>query len=106
MKENIKQELLSLGFCLGLPVLLELVYQGFVLGNGLGTVHMILYAGLVGGAVYVISGFLPEIAGKIVYCVVNSLACLYYMVQVVYYHVFDVFFCLLWAGMCWSLSKP
>ena len=92
MKENIKQELLSLGFCLGLPVLLELVYQGFVLGNGLGTVHMILYAGLVGGAVYVISGFLPEIAGKIVYCVVNSLACLYYMVQVVYYHVFDVFF--------------
>ena len=92
MKENIKQELFCLGFCLGLPVLFEILYQGFVLQNGFGTFPMVLYAALVGGAVYVITGFLPEIAGKIVYCVVNSFLWLYFMVQAVYYHVFEVFF--------------
>ncbi len=92
MKESVKQELYSLGFCLGLPVLFEILYQGLVLQNGLGTCYMAFYAALAGGAVYVVTGFLPEVAGKIVYCVVNSLLWLYFMVQVVYYHVFVVFF--------------
>ena len=73
MKESIKQELLSLGFCLGLPVLFEVLYQGLVLQTGTGTVYIAFYAALTGGAVYVITGFLPELAGKIVYCVANSL---------------------------------
>lgn len=92
MKESVKQELFRLGFCLGLPVLFEVLYQGLVLGNGLGTFYMAFYAALVGGAVYVATGFLPELAGKIVYCVVNSLLWLYFVVQLVYYYVFEVFF--------------
>jgi len=92
MKENVKQELWHIGFCLGLPVLFELLYQFFVLQNGFGTVYVCFYAALVGGAVYVITGCLPEIAGKIVYCVINSLLGLYFLVQIVYHSVFEVFF--------------
>lgn len=92
MKESIKQELLRCGLCLGLPVLFEVLYQLLVLGGSIGTFYMAFYAVLVGGAVYVATGFLPELAGKIVYCVVNSLLWLYFVVQVVYYYVFEVFF--------------
>ncbi len=95
MKENVKQELWSLAFCLGLPVIFEVLYQSLVLQNGMGTFYMIVHAALVGGIAYVITGFLPELAGKIVYCVVNSVIWLYFMIQVVYYHVFDVFFSLI-----------
>lgn len=92
MKESIKQELLRCTLCLGLPVLFEMIYQLFVLESGVGTVYMVFYAVLVGGAVCVVTGFLPEIAGKIVYCITNSMLCLYFVVQLVYYHVFGVFF--------------
>ena len=92
MKESIKQELLRGTFCLGLPVLFEVLYQLLVLSSGVGTFYMAFYAALVGGVVYVATGFLPELAGKIVYCVVNSLLWLYFVVQVVYYYVFEVFF--------------
>ncbi len=92
MKESIKQELLHCVLCLGLPVLFEILYQLLVLGSGAGTFYMAFYAALVGGAVYVATGFLPEFAGKIVYCVINSLLWLYFAVQIVYYYVFEVFF--------------
>lgn len=92
MKENVKQELLRCGFCLGLPVIFEVLYQLLVLESGVGTFYMAFYAILVGGVVYVVTGFLPELAGKIVYCAVNSLLWLYFVVQVVYYYVFEVFF--------------
>lgn len=92
MKENIKQELWHSGLCLGLPVLFEILYQGLVLQNGFGSVHLIAYATLIGGILYLITGFLPEIAGKVVYCVANTVLWVYFIVQVLYYHVFEVFF--------------
>ena len=92
MRESVKQELRSLFLCLGLPVLFEVLYQVLVLENGFGTLPMLCYAALFGGVIYVITGMLPEIAGKIVYCVVYSVTWLYFMVQVVYYYVFEVFF--------------
>jgi len=92
MRERIKQELCCLFLCWGLPVAFELLYQLLVLQNGPGTIHMIFYAALVGSLVYVGIGFLPELAGKIVYCLVNFFIWLYFVIQVVYYHVFEVHF--------------
>ncbi len=92
MREGIKQELLCGSLCIGLPVLYELLYQILILENGAGTVPMICFAILMGETVYVATGWLPEIPGKIVYCVGNGLLCLYFMIQVVYYDVFEVFF--------------
>lgn len=92
MKEGIKQELLCGGLCIGLPVLYELLYQILILESGAGTVPMVCFAMLIGGAVYVVTGWLPEIPGKIVYGMGNGLLGLYYIVQIVYYDVFGVFF--------------
>lgn len=92
MKRRIKQELLAAFLCILLPVFLEVLYQVAVLDNGIGTLPMLYYAALCGGVLYGLTGCLPELAGKIVYCVGAGLFWLYYMIQTVYYSVFQVFF--------------
>lgn len=92
MKETIKQELLHPAFCIGLPVIFEVLFQVLILNNGAGTFSMVFHAALVGGVVYLATGMLSERTGKIVYCVVNSLFWMYFVVQLVYYDVFEVFF--------------
>lgn len=92
MNEIIKQKLLRLWLCVSVPVLFETVYHGFVLKNGYGTVYTVFYAALLGGLIYVVSGCLPVIAGKAVYCLLNGSIGLYFMVQAVYYRIFEVYF--------------
>jgi len=92
MKTESKQKLLRLWLCIGLPVLFETVYHAFVLKNGYGTVYTVFYAVLIGGLIYLVTGFLPVVAGKAVYCLLNGSMGLYFMVQAVYYRIFEVYF--------------
>ena len=92
MKKEVKQKLLRLWLCLGAPVLYETIYHGFILENGYGTIYSVIYAALFGGFLYVVSGCLPVVAGKAVYCLLNGSIALYFMVQAVYYRIFEVYF--------------
>ena len=92
IKETIQEEALRLLLCLGLPVIFECLFQLLILEKGIGTLPMVCYAALVGGGIWALTGFFGEKAGRILYGVLNGLLCLYFIVQMVYFHVFLVFF--------------
>lgn len=96
MKEGIKrrvsEELPRLLLCFFPPVLMECFFQFLVLKNGMGTLPMLCYALLVGSIIWLVTGWCSSRAGKILYSLVSSILGVYFIVQIVYYHVFSVFF--------------
>ena len=66
MKSTLKQTLLSLTSCLFLPVIYELIFRSMILQNTSEIIPMLLYSLWVGSTLY---------------CVLNSLSCLYFIAQ-------------------------
>ncbi len=89
-----KKSWLRLAVCMIAPILFEVWFRFLMLETKASMFPVVLYAALVGGAIYLLTGLFSEKVGKIVFCVCNSVIAIYFIVQVLYYHVFQVLFSL------------
>lgn len=87
-----KRNVFSLFLCIFTPILFELWFRLLVLETKASFLPALCYAGGVGSIIYLFTKLVHEKVGKIIFCICNSLLAIYFMVQIVYYHIFQVFF--------------
>lgn len=90
IKENGLSHLLSLAFCIGLFVYLELALHLMIFGD-FSVAFPMLFCLVAGSMMFIFISLLPEKANRIIGFVLTLLIVLYYEVQLVYHCIFRTF---------------
>ena len=87
-----KRTWLSFFFCIIPPILFEVWFRLLVLDTKASILPVVGYAFFVGSIIYFFTRLFRDNVGKVVFCICNSLLAIYFMIQIVYYDIFQVFF--------------
>ena len=78
--------------CILPPILFEVWFRFLVLDTNSSLFPAMCYGAIIGSIIYFLTGWFTQKVGKIIFCVCNSLLAIYFMVQLIYHHIFQVFF--------------
>lgn len=87
-----KDTIIKVLLCMLPPILFEVWFRIFVLDTNASLVPAICYGAVVGSVIYFLTGWFTKKVGKIIFCICNSFIAIYFIVQLIYHHIFQVFF--------------